>query len=468
MTDSTVREGGGNITPELVASQPLASRRNKRAPGELIRILGFTLALALATSCLYFRAFKDFYTADSQGYITPASSLLEGKGFADAAGDPDTLRTPGYPLLIVPFIWGHVGIQYLILLQHLLRVAVILATCIFAWWLTGSRRQAFLAALAMCLDLPFLRYTNYIMTETLFTVVLSAVLLLLWLESKDMQRPGLRCVATGFLAGALVLIRPIALFFFVPVAAYLLLTRKSHKLRAAVVFVAAFACTPMLWAARNYHGTGYFTVSSISGYSVQFRGAGVLAINDPGDFYSNLDKRSIELAELTCRDWQSRYGRSCAQMSVPEKSKVYASYGSKIIFQHPLAYAKVVARGLGVTMLAGSPASLSKLTGMSFNLASRVLLFYTLPAFSFSIVGLWAFWRSHRPFFWLALFTCMYFVGIAAGPESFARFRVPIMPVYAVLIASGIDAGVVRFASWRALGSAAHASQRDSAVERDI
>ena len=445
MTDSTVHQEGASVVPECAEPPPPAAKPRKSQARDVVRSLSLVLIFALATSALYFRVFKDFYNPDSQGYITPAQNLLAGKGFADAAGKPDTLRTPGYPLMIVPFVWGHLDFQYLILFQHLLRAGLILATCGFAWWLTGSRRQSILAGLVFCIDLPFLRFTNYIMTETLFTLVLSALVFLLWLESKDMDRPGLRCLTCGLLAGGLVMIRPIALFFFIPVAAYLLLIRKSHRLLAAVAFSAAFICIPMLWAARNYHQTGYFTVSSISGYSmIEYRAAGVLAINDPGDFYANLEKRMDELIDSACRDWQDRHGRSCEEMTVPEKSQLFTRYGSRIVLQHPAAYAKLFVRGVGITMLAGSPASLSTLAGMSFNLAARLLLLYTFPAFCFSILGLWIFWRENRAFFWLAALTCVYFVGIAAGAESFARFRVPVMPIYAILIASGIDAAVNR------------------------
>jgi CHASE2 domain-containing sensor protein len=99
-------------------------------------------------------------------------------------------------------------------------------------------------------------------------------------------------------------------------------------------------------------------------------------------------------------------------------------------------------------MLAGSPASLSALTGISFNSAAKLLLVYTMPMFLLSFVGLWGFWRANRAFFWLAALTCVYFVGISAGAESFARFRVPIMPIYGILVANGIALAFDRFSSF--------------------
>jgi hypothetical protein len=69
-------------------------------------ILGLAAALAILTSFFYFRHFHDFYTNDSRSYIDPAANLLGGHGFTDERGYPDTHRTPGYPLMILPFSLG--------------------------------------------------------------------------------------------------------------------------------------------------------------------------------------------------------------------------------------------------------------------------------------------------------------------------------------------------------------------------
>jgi hypothetical protein len=414
-------------------------------------ILGFLVLLAVATSFLYLRYFHNYYeNADSPGYIAPAVNLLAGHGFADARGNADTLRTPGYPLLILLFLWAHFDLKYLVIFQHLLRVLIVLATAAFAFRLTGSRRQSLLAGILLCIDLPMLKSANDVLTEIPFTAVLSVVLALLWRESKQTKPPGLPSFISGLLAGASVLIRPVGLFFFVPAAAYLLLVRRTYKFRVALIFVMSFICIPMLWAIRNYRQAGYFTVSSISGYSVlQCRAAGVLAINDPGDFYVNLERRQYELDALACQDWSRVHGRDCSQMTIPEQSQYYSKYGSRIVLQHPLAYLKLAGRGVAMTMLTGSPASLSGLTGMSFALAAKVLLIYTVPAFCFALFGLKEFWTINRAFFWLAALVCVYFVGISAGAESFSRFRVPIIPVYGILIALGVDSFLQKIPAWK-------------------
>ena len=407
---------------------------------KIFGVLILIAVLASLTSLLYFAHFHDLYTDDSPGYIRPAANLLAGNGFTDAQGHPDTLRTPGYPLVILPFLWAHLDLKYLVLFQHLLRVLIIVATAAFAFQLSGSRRQALLVGILLSIDLPFLRSANNVMTEIVFTLLLGIALKLLWTESITSDDRMIPYVAAGLICGATVLIRPVSIFLFVPVAIYLLLVRRSRGWLAAFAFSAAFLCLPLAWATRNEVRTGYFGVSSISGYSMlQYRAAGVLAVNDPGDFYANLDKRQIELEAEACQELKRLRGTDCAQMSDPAKSAYYAQFGRRIVARHPLAYIKLALRGFGMMMLTGSPASLSGMTGLSFGLAAKILLLYTVPCLGLALFGLQQCWIRNRAFFWLASLVIGYFVAVSSGAETFARFRIPILPLYIILIAQGLE-----------------------------
>ncbi len=396
--------------------------------------------LAIITSCLFFARFKSFYFPDSPTYIAPAANMLAGNGFTNAKGEPETIRTPGYPVLILPFLWVHLGLAYLVVFQHVLRIALIAGTFIFAYALTKSRRQAILAGIVLCIDLPFLESANSILTEMLFTVVLSIVVVLLWVESDQRKSSALRCVLIGVLTGALVLVRPIALFFWLPVVVYLIFVTQHKRVKVAAAFLVAFLVIPLSWAAYNFNQSGYFTVSSISGYNVlQYRAAGVLALNDPGHFHVNADRRKSELTDEACQNAPRLEGKACANMSAAEQAQYFTRYGSRIVLQHPVGYLKLTARGVAGTMLDGSEGVLSEATGLDFYLAVKLFLIYTVPAFCLAVLGLWKFYHVDQKFFWLSLLTCVYFVGISAGAESNARFRIPILPIYGVLIAAGID-----------------------------
>lgn len=402
--------------------------------------LALIAVLAALTSFLFFLHFRDFYTSDSLSYVVPAANILAGHGFVNSEGYPETTRTPGYPLLIVPFLWARADLKYLIIFQHLLRGLIVLATSAFAFRLTRSRRVALLTGVLLCLDLPLLYETNFIMAEIEFTATLTVALWLLWKESQELGTPRIRCFAAGLLAGASALIRPVSILLLLPAGTYLLFARRGFKVRAAFSFCLAFVCLPLTWATRNYYETGYFTVSSISGASMLlYRAAGVLAVNDSGEFYANLEKRQTELQTQACADIRSLFGTDCSQVTIPQKLEYYSRLGRRIILARPLAYAKLVLRGDAVMLLGGSLTRLREMTGTGPHVGMILLLSYTFPVLCFAIMGLVTLWKTNRQLFLLVFLVSLYFLAISGGAESDSRFRVPIIPIYALAAATGLD-----------------------------
>lgn len=404
--------------------------------------LGLIVALALIAGFAYFLYFRPTYESDSPSYIVPAENLLKGRGFVAWNSYPETSRTPGYPLLILPFLWAGLDLKYLVILQHLLRVALILGVSVFAFSLSGSRRLALLAAAYLCIDLPLLAAANSVLTEMFFTTIFCLGVWLLWRDTHLVERPWPWSLAYGLSFGATALIRPISLFFFIPAALYILLVRSTYRWRAALSFIVAFAVMPVLWAGRNYYETGYFTVSSVSGFNLLFyRAAGVLAIEQPGDFSVNFQRQVKELQVRACAELgTSTYGNECAGVPFTVASQHFAHMARPIIEKHPVAYARLAARGAAVMMLSGDATSLQRITGLNPHLGVRVLLLYTAPILCLALAGFVRFWRENRRFFWLAFLVIGYFVVISAGAEAYSRLRVPIIPIYAVLVAAGLDA----------------------------
>ena len=452
ITVSSDRQGG---QPTLRAEH-LADNSWSSTLSNLGGILALVAAIGLGANFLLFISRSDFYKPDSESYIVSAANLVKGHGFINSAGFPETTRTPGYPLLIAPFLRMRLDLKYLVVFQHLLQVLIALATAIFAYRLSQSRSQTLIAGILLCLDLPSLEAANSVMTETLFTAILTGAIWLLWISAKRAEKSLGWIVLAGFLAGWSVLVRPITTYFFVLAAVYLLLVGRNFKLRAVFAFVLAFASLPLAWAARNYAQTGYFTVSSISGWDMLgYRAAGVLAVNDGGDFFLNLDKRQTQLLHQVCDNTKGLENESCLpltipQTSIPQKARAYMKFGSQIVLQHPWAYAKIVARGVVYMMLGDDADLVVRLTGMNPRLIKGIILIYTVPALCLAIAGLFSLWNKNRTFFYLSILIVGYFVVISTGAEAHSRMRVPIMPIYAVLIAAGADM-VIRRVSHRGM-----------------
>lgn len=402
--------------------------------------------LAAVTSLAYFLRFHDFSTPDSFSYLDPARNLASGNGFKDAQGYPETFRTPGYPLLIVPFFRFGLDLKYLIVLQHLFRIAIVLSATLLAFKLTNSRRHALIAGILICLDLPTLEAANTIMSETLFTAVLLTAFWLLWKSSENSQRNWKTSALAGLATGASVLVRPVAMLFVGPAVLYLFLIRKTFRWSAAWSFVIAFSCLPLFWATRNYQQTNRFTVSSVSGVDILlWRAAAVLARHDPGGLDANFEKRQRQLQAQACDEIKRLSGKNCSSLSATERSDYYLHFGSKILLQHKSDYMFIAFQGAGRTLLGSDATRFSQMFQVSYKTAAGILLIYTIPCLCLVVIGFPRVYRANRAFFFLALLFILYFVAISAGPEGYSRFRVPIMPVYAVLAASGLDAIVRRF-----------------------
>src|SRR5262249_33404870 len=132
-------------------------------------------AAALFTNFLYY-AFtaRDYLFPDSFTYLAPARNLLRGAGFVDAAGLIETLRTPGYPLLLAAF---GARVVPVVVAQHLMNAAIAAGIYLLAAPRLG-RCIAVTAALLFAIDTPSIHYANKVLSETLFTLVL---LIVFWL-----------------------------------------------------------------------------------------------------------------------------------------------------------------------------------------------------------------------------------------------------------------------------------------------
>src|SRR5215510_12472536 len=84
---------------------------------EVWRLLISMSLFTLMIDVLYFTHFRSYYAPDSPTYIASAAHLIAGHGFTDGKGHPETLVTPGYPLLIASFLAVGTDLKYLVALQ---------------------------------------------------------------------------------------------------------------------------------------------------------------------------------------------------------------------------------------------------------------------------------------------------------------------------------------------------------------
>ena len=387
--------------------------------------LAILAALTLLTNLLYFvYSNGDFFYPDSRTYIEPAQSMLAGRGFLRANGIIETFRTPGYPLLLMLAR----NFTAVVVVQHLMNVALAMAIYLFARK-RFSRGIAFAAAVIFALDTPTIHYANKVLSETLFTLGLFA---LIWLA----LNPRSTMFATGLLAGALVLVRPVAILYFA-VIAIVFIRRKG-----IAVFVIASLLLPLAWASRNKARTGVFAISDVAGINMLLhRAAPALAIFDDYDFADALKDRQEELsADADTEIERTLHIENAGDLNPAQHAMWFGKIGRRIALQHPLGLTVLHIRGVWVNLFDSDADSMAIVSRVPPSLLQIVIDVWTHAITLLALFGTFLLWKRDRTLSLLFALTIAYFVVISAGSEAESRFRIPIVPVMAMTAAIGADA----------------------------
>ena len=424
--------------------------RNDRRELWLDAVIVF--AVALAANLIYHSCTRgDFLFPDSFSYLVPARNLLAGRGFVNARGAAETIRTPGYPLMLAAL---GARVPPMILLQHCLNAAIAVGTLVGARRIGASRLAALAAGLIVALDTPTIHYAGRILSETFFTSVLLGVFLALlavtdgnrqsWSDPSTRTAPARMrlLVAAAMGTGALVLIRPVAIAACLVFAIWLSLCR--IPLRWMLLFVLTALLIPAGWALRNQRRTGVFTVSSIGGTNLLvFRAAGALAMeNSSGDFHFDLLlEQKLLLEEAESEIEEELHIPDAEELPHAVLSRHFSRIAIRTIAEHPRGFALLTLRGLAINLFDSRSEAMQMVSRLPRPLVRTALRFWTATMALLAATGLWLLWKTQRRREAVLLaMTIGYFLLISAGGESEARFRVPVIPQEAIAAGAGIEA----------------------------
>ncbi|NOY06345.1 MAG: glycosyltransferase family 39 protein, partial [Chlorobi bacterium] len=222
---------------------------------------------------------------DAVHYDDIAVNLLAGKGFSfsdehllpadrvpDRSPQPTARRLILYPIFLagVYKLFGRnfaaVGVVQALLSTFTVYLIYLLGRMVF-----GKAQVGLVGAAMAAVYLPFIRYTNSLLTETLF-LLLSVLGFYYMLVALREGRIKWSFVA-GTIGGLAFLCRPTAVgfplvFIFLAFLAFRFGVRRRLVLKSAVYF-AAFLVFYCAWVARNYHTFGAFIPGfTSSGYNL--------------------------------------------------------------------------------------------------------------------------------------------------------------------------------------------------------
>ena len=449
-----------NIGAVPDASSTIRERLPRYAfPAGLLAIC--TCALAIRLVPLILGSGIDRAIANSsETYLELSDGLSRGCGFAVwAAGkcsSPEISRTPGYPV----FLWLLPGWRAAIFVQCVISAATCFLAGAFSYRRWGTKVGA-LTAIMLAVNVPSIVYSDKIMTEVLFTGLLTAgfVSELSALKSPTMGRKSWLFLWIGsFLFAAAVLVRPIGqvLLFLIAIPPVLVLRREGWLRRMAVVACLILMLTLAIvgWSQRNWRKTGIRTFSTVGAFNLYyFRAAGVAA-------YSS-GRGLIDV----WRTWDQ------------VKPEEMGPRAMKILMAHPMATAYTTVRGFVYVSLIPDRGPLAKLIGAEAFEAIKdpgsFRVFETLKAKNGGLASIYADECDSSPFMaillifqtvtilfvWVGIalalraislrssdydFSLIFLLAVAlallllaSGPEATARFRIPAMPFLSVVAAVG-------------------------------
>ncbi len=239
----------------------------------MLAIILFLAALA-SRICLAY-----FYPVDGPGdgvvYAQLAKNLLEQGVFSvesDPPFSPTLVRLPGYPLFIaaVYSVFGHDNNTAVRVVQAVFDSLTCVIIALLAWLWTADearkRRNAFWAFLLASLC-PFIAiYDACILTETMTTFLMAAIVLTTTLALRWIDRKGalLWWALTGLLCGAAVFLRPdsglcamgvgltlVISYLFLQKNGWSVRTRLLRTFASGGVFGFAFLVVLVPWTIRN-------------------------------------------------------------------------------------------------------------------------------------------------------------------------------------------------------------------------
>lgn len=262
----------------------------------------------------------DNLTADVDRYGAIAANLLDGNGFCTEIGKPTAFRPPLYPFLIAAC--GLIGGTVIVAAAHVLLGT---ATVGMTWRLSqrlGLSPRACLAVSGLAaVDPLLLLYSSHLMTETLFTFLVTGLLLSLHSDQTNRQsatfgmtdeKPaaGKQATVAGCWFGLAALCRPTIWAFGILAGACVLAVALRRRLagankesvprkRPALIFGVTVLAVVSPWIIRNWVVLGHPTVMTTHG------GYTILLGNNPV-FYDEVvaDRRQSVWSGDSLGEWQ--------------------------------------------------------------------------------------------------------------------------------------------------------------------
>ncbi len=221
---------------------------------------------------------------DASSYIQAAKYIFTQHIFAYDNGlplQPDSFRTPGYPVFVYLFSFGLWSLKLLTLVQYILVFLSSLVLYRLSLALFKEKSIALGTALLFVLEPYYVFWSGLTMSEGLFVPLL--ILGVYFTYQSIVSSNTKNILATGLLFGLAALTRPVLLPFFVIMVATFIVTWLIHQhfglatlIKKAFILVMGFLIVAGPWSLRNHRLFGSWNISSVGSYNSVFYDSALL------------------------------------------------------------------------------------------------------------------------------------------------------------------------------------------------
>jgi len=433
--------------------------------------IAIVISLGLTLVTIFFFS-ESIYSMDTNTYIEPAKSLINNLTFNTSVDSNQAmfLRTPGYPFFISIIYFFTNSDVWIIFIQYIIFLLTSFVIFKIALELVNNKNIAKYAFLISLFDLARIYFVQVLLTETLFTFLITIFILY---TIRFLKYFTLRDIITAsIILGLATLVRPITIYF-IPIFILfitLFILRKKENLNTSPINAIIYLVLPIVltvgsWNLRNYYLSGVFDICSIKGANGYFYKKGAILSKLNGiTFLEQKEKMEEEWGVLV------KTNKEFKNMNEMEISKYLEKETISTILEHPFVFLSIQLRGLFTIIIDTGTANyavlyrahkegsgiLADMNTMNFYdfiiklisnhtvliLFSLVGVIYILPLYIFAIYGTYKIILSkeiYNKYIVVFLFLFIgYMVYFSTGVESFSRFRIPLMPLLYILSAYGL------------------------------
>ncbi len=412
---------------------------------------------------LFTKDLSIFYSPDTKSYLQLAQNLILNGRFG-IEGLPEIVRTPGYPIFLIPGIWvGHVEWVTLTLQILLSGVSVYLVYKI-TFLIFENEKISKSSASFYAIEPLSVLYAIKLLPETFFT---TAILVFLYfiISFLKTNRP-LFILISAIALSLSVYIKPISCFLswtmILILGVYFLMKKQFSRLKYLFLFGVICIGFMGVWEFRNYKLADYSKFSAIQDVNLYFyQGASVTARVSNTSFYKMQNEMGYHDEEIFLKR-NPEYVR----LNKAQRYKKMGEEGIKILLQHPMIYMAIHIKGMLRTLLdpvAVEYLKLFKQYPVSGELLGEVVdrgilkTFFHLLRKSplafwshvflggilcfYLVLSLLGFLKarcdSYGVYFSILMMMSLYFWILSGGPQSLGRFRHSIMPIVCMMAGLG-------------------------------